>query len=65
MVSLYAQCERIYSSGKNGQSSVFDFILKDYPENRWGSCSLCESESPIDPQEPTCLVCGSGISDDY
>lgn len=57
---LYEWCEKIYS--KSGQSAVYDFILKFYPDQGWANCDPCEALSPhTEEPEPSCLVCGSLI----
>jgi len=56
MSKLSELCEAIYT--KHGQYAVYDFIVKEYPEQGWGWCEPCESKSPADT-DYACLVCGS------
>jgi hypothetical protein len=55
--NLYETCERIYTEG--GQDAVFRFILANHPEVVWRECEPCEIESPANPEDQACLVCGT------
>lgn len=64
MSKLSEQCEIIYIHG--GQSAVFDFILKTYPDQPWEYCTECMCKSPVDIPHRECLVCGNYTMDhDY
>ena len=55
--NLYETCERIYT--ESGQDAVFAFILANHPEVVWRWCEPCEIDSPANPADQACLVCGS------
>lgn len=55
--SLMSICVALYDEG--GQSAVYDYINENHPEIKWGDCEPCETQSPIDPSDSSCLVCGS------
>jgi hypothetical protein len=57
-MNRYELCEKQYEKG--GQSAVFDFVIKNFPELIWAYCKPCESDSPID--DSTCLVCGTAVT---
>lgn len=59
--TLYEICEQIYSQG--GQSSVFDFINAEHLEVDWRWCEPCMTNSPADPKDNACLVCGSSTEE--
>lgn len=65
--SLYKICEDIYENaqGAGGQAAVMDYISANHPEVKWAICEPCETLSPVDPTEPTCLVCGSTIEPEH
>ena len=54
---IYNLCVMKYEQG--GQSAVFDFVSRNFPEIKWSWCEPCESESPI--EDSTCLVCGGVV----
>lgn len=55
--TLSETCYEIYT--ERGQSAVFDYINAEHPELPWRWCEPCESISPADPADKSCLVCGS------
>ena len=57
MTNLSKVCETIYE--REGQSAVFEFVLKNFPEIEWMTCDPCEISSPT--QDGACLVCGSSV----
>ena len=59
--NLSETCERIYT--ERGQDAVFTFINSEHPEVEWRWCEPCEINSPADPADQTCLVCGSPTSE--
>lgn len=59
--SLSSICVDLYDKG--GQYDVYDYINEKHPEIKWGYCEPCECQSPIDPTDSSCLVCGSTIDE--
>ena len=55
--NLYETCYALYRKG--GQDAVFTFINAEHPEVSWRWCEPCEIDSPANPIDQVCLVCGT------
>ena len=59
MTELDKRCYEIYRNG--GHLAVYEFVQKIYPELLWHYCIDCGDNTPTEPVEKSCLICGSGI----
>ena len=60
MSTLSDKCYEIYTSSRDGQQAVEEFIKKNHIGVPWGWCHGCESMEPYDTDN-ACLVCSSLI----